>query len=229
MSARVKPVAPGLPVVVIRGQASPAAAAVATSDEDHVLIAALRRGDSWASTALVRKYQSRVERVVAGALGIDSETTDVIQDVFMRVLHNIHQLKDPSALPSWISSLAVFTARALIRKRRRWRWIRFLDPQEVPDAPAASHDHEGAATMRAVYAAIDTLPADERLAFTLRFVSEMELTEVAAACQVSLATIKRRLSRAEARFAAAAAASPLLRQRLEKPVRFAPTDGKHVP
>jgi len=207
--------------------AAPALSVVATaSDDDHALVAALKRGDSWARTALVRKYQARVERVVAGALGIDSELADVIQDVFISVLRNVDQVKDPTALPAWISSLAVFTARALIRKRRRWRWIRFLDPKDVPEEPAASHDHEGAATVRAVYAAIDTLPADERLAFTLRFVSELELTEVAAACRVSLATIKRRLARAEARFAAAAVTSPLLRQRLENPGRFALTDGR---
>jgi RNA polymerase sigma-70 factor (ECF subfamily) len=191
-----------------------------SADTDQALVEALRREEPWARAALVRKYHQRVERLVAAALGIDSELADVVQDVFVRVLRGVHQLKDPAALPSWISSLAVFTARGLIRKRRRWRWIRFLAPEEVPEATATEHDHEGAATLRAVYAAIDTLPADERLAFTLRFVSELELTEVASACRVSLATIKRRLTRAEAHFSGAAASSPLLRQRLRDGGRF---------
>jgi len=191
------------------------------SDTDEALVAALQREEAWARTALVHKYHQRVERLVAGALGIDSELADVVQDVFVRVLRNVHQLKDPAALPSWISSLAVFTARGVIRKRRRWRWIRFLAPEEVPEAPAAEHDHEGAATIRAVYAVIETLPPDERLAFTLRFVSELELTEVASACRVSLATIKRRLARAEAHFGSAAVSSPLLRHRLRGGGRFA--------
>lgn len=195
------------------------------ADSDEALIAALQRGEAWARTALVHKYHPRVERIVAGALGIDSELADVVQEVFLRVLCNIRQLKDPTALPSWISSLAVFTARGLIRKRRRWRWIRFLAPEDVPEAPAPAHDHEGAATMRAVYAVIDTLPADERMAFTLRFVSGLELTEIAIACRVSLATIKRRLSRAETHFGAAAATSPLLRQRLKGGGRFADAVG----
>lgn len=198
------------------------------SDSDHDLVQALRRGDSWAPTALVRKYHPKVERLVAGALGIDSELSDVVQDVFLSVLKNVHQLKDPAALPGWIASLAVFTARGQIRKRRRWRWIRFLAPEDVPEAPSAGHDHEGSATMRAVYQAIDTLPEDERMAFTLRFVAEMELTEVAAACRVSLATIKRRLSRAETRFAAAAGESSLLRERLSRSDRFT-SDGNRNP
>ena len=190
------------------------------ADGDLALVEALRRDEPWARTALVRKYHPKVERLVAGALGIDPDLADVVQDVFVRVIHNLHQLKDPAALPGWISSLAVFTARGLIRKRRRWRWIKFQAPEDLPESPTLGHDYEGAATMRAVYGVIETLPSDERLAFTLRFVSGLELSEVATACRVSLATIKRRLSRAEARFAKAAETSPLLQQRLQRGGRF---------
>jgi RNA polymerase sigma-70 factor (ECF subfamily) len=189
-------------------------------ESDAELVQALRRGDQRACAALVRRYHPKVQRLVAGALGVDGDLMDVVQDVFVSVLKNIHQLKDPGALPGWIASLAVFTARGHIRRRRRWRWIRFLAPEEVPELPLAAHDAEGTATLRAVYQVIDTLPTDERLAFSLRFVAELDLTEVAASCQVSLATIKRRLARAEARFLAAADKSSLLRARLERGDRF---------
>jgi RNA polymerase sigma-70 factor (ECF subfamily) len=42
----------------------------------------------------------------------------------------------------------------------------------------------------------------------------MQLTEVAAACRVSLATVKRRLARAEKRFVDAAKDHPALSERL---------------
>ena len=41
---------------------------------------------------------------------------------------------------------------------------------------------------------------DERIAFSLRRLDGMELKEIAHACGCSLATIKRRLARAEKRF-----------------------------
>ena len=209
------------------------AAAAGPADAEQLLLEALRRGDPGAAATLVHKYQKRVERLVAGALGVDADLPDVVQDAFVSIIRNIHQVKDPAALPSWVASLAVFTARGHIRKRRRWRWIRFLAPEDVPELPRTGHDHEGAATIRAVYVAIDSLPADDRLAFTLRYMSELELTEVAAACRVSLATIKRRLTRAEARFKEVAVSSPLLRQRLENGGRFGSVasrvDGKQVP
>ena len=186
----------------------------ASALDDRALVEALRRDEPWARTALVEKYEAHIERVVAGALGLDPDLADIIQDVFVRVLEGIHQLKDPAALRGWIGTLAVFTARGHIRRRRRWRWIRFLAPQDVPEMPAAPHNPEASATMRAMYRVLDALPADERMVFTLRFMSELELTEVAAACRVSLATIKRRLARAEARFQEVAQQEPLLSDRL---------------
>ena len=52
----------------------------------------------------------------------------------------------------------------------------------------------------AVYAILREMPAEERIPFALRRVDGMALGEVAAACGVSLATIKRRIRRAEERF-----------------------------
>lgn len=183
-------------------------------------VEALRVGDPRARELLVERYMPLVERLVAGALGVDSDLTDVVQDVFVRVLEGVHKLKDPSALPRWIASLAVFTARGRIRRKRRWRWIRFVAPETLPEVPVRQADGDTRMAVRATYRALDMLPTDERLAFTLRFVAEMELTEVAAACQVSLATIKRRLSRAEARFLAAAQESAVLRDRLDRGGRW---------
>jgi RNA polymerase sigma-70 factor (ECF subfamily) len=193
----------------------PAASAL----DDRALVEALRRDEPWARAALVEKYEPHIERVVAGALGLDPDLADIIQDVFVRVLEGIHQLKDPAALRGWIGTLAVFTARGHIRRRRRWRWIRFLAPQDVPEVPAAPHNPEATATMRAMYRVLDSLPAEERLVFTLRFMAELELTEVAASCGVSLATVKRRLSRAETKFHEAAIIDPLLSDRISGRVR----------
>jgi RNA polymerase sigma-70 factor (ECF subfamily) len=64
------------------------------------------------------------------------------------------------------------------------------------------------------------LPVDDRIAFSLRFIEGLELTEVARACGVSLNTIKRRLDRAERRFVALAAREPSLREWLDQGARW---------
>jgi RNA polymerase sigma-70 factor (ECF subfamily) len=87
----------------------------------------------------------------------------------------------------------------------------------------AAPQGETSEAVRATYAILAKFPADERLAFSLRFVSEMQLTEVADACGVSLATVKRRLARAEKRFVEAAKSHPALSDRMARGGRWGET------
>lgn len=70
------------------------------------------------------------------------------------------------------------------------------------------------------YKILERFSAEDRVTFALRFIEGMELREVAEACRVSLATIKRRLSRAERQFIAAAAADPVLSSWIQKGDRW---------
>jgi RNA polymerase sigma-70 factor (ECF subfamily) len=202
------------------GGSGPGTASSNPLPDNAALVAALIRGEPGAWTELVDRFGPDVERLVAGALGVDADLADIVQDVFVRVIERIHQLRDPGALKGWIASVAVFAARGHIRKRRRWRWIRFLAPADIPDVPATTASPENHALVHSTYKLLDTLPDNERMAFSLRFVAEMELTEVAAACGVSLATIKRRLARAEIHFVEGARRDPALNERIERGERW---------
>ena len=61
--------------------------------------------------------------------------------------------------------------------------------------------HEGAlanlAETALVYQVLEALPVEEQLAFSLRFIAELQLGECAEALGVSLATAKRRIRRAD--------------------------------
>jgi RNA polymerase sigma-70 factor (ECF subfamily) len=104
-----------------------------------------------------------------------------------------------------------------VRRAYEHRRARKRLPVELTTEPEApSGDPVAALEVRRVYALLEQLDEDDRAAFVLRRLDGMELTETADACGVSLATIKRRISRAEERFRALAAADPLLRGRLER-------------
>jgi RNA polymerase sigma-70 factor (ECF subfamily) len=80
----------------------------------------------------------------------------------------------------------------------------------MPVAEANNADPEVLEALRCLYEILEKLPAELRIPFSLRFVDKMELTEVAEACDCSLATIKRRISKAERRFVLHARREPAL-------------------
>lgn len=167
--------------------------------DDDALVAALRKGEAGAADALFDRYGVYVRRIVARILGPDPEIIDTVHDVFVAALESAHRLADAGVLRSWLTSIAVFTARTRIRRRQRWR--RFFvawtesDAEQVAWAPADAR-HE----LRATYRVLDGMGVDERIVFALRYIEEMQLTEVAAALSTSLSTAKRRLSRAQEQF-----------------------------
>ena len=164
---------------------------------------------------LVERYGGYVERLLMRVVGADAELPDLMQDVFVRAISNLKELRDPAAVKQWLGSLAINTAHVWIRRRRlRRRWVRFDSPQELPEPPATVAGLEVNLMLRRTYQILDSLPADERIAFALRFVDGMDLREIAEISGVSLATIKRRIGKAETRFLEVARQDPLLREQV---------------
>jgi RNA polymerase sigma-70 factor (ECF subfamily) len=144
-----------------------------------------------------------VERVITRVIGFDRELSDIVQDAFVNAISSLHTLKDGGALRPWLAQVATRTARKVLRTRSRRRWLRlFVDQEDEKSAERATSgtDLSTLRALAAVYAVLEELPADEHIAFALRFIEGMEIAEVAAACRVSLSTAKRRLQRAERRF-----------------------------
>lgn len=175
--------------------------ALPIAETDTALVMALCAGRRDARAALFDRYGLHVERVLLRVMGPDSELADLLQDVFVAAFESIHKLKDPLALRSWLLGIAINKAHKRIRKRQRWRFIRFTAPECIPEIESHGAPSEVRRALQATYAILDSLPAEERVAFALRFIEGMDLRQIAEACEISLATVKRRLGRAQKRFA----------------------------
>jgi RNA polymerase sigma-70 factor, ECF subfamily len=184
--------------------------------DNYALVAGIRRGDPAAATAFFEQYRGLVERTLVRILGFDSELADAVQETFVRALGSSRLLRDPQALSSWMMRIAVFTATDLIRRRHRRRWLHlFAEVEDVGERAsdmllAGEPDVEVRRALTDAYAVLESLPVKERVAFSLRRMEGLELKEVARACGCSLATIKRRLVRAETHFLARAQKYPAL-------------------
>ncbi len=190
--------------------------------DDHALVTGLRAGETWARAAFFDRYAPDVERILRRILGreVHTDMADLVHDTFVQALASFDNLRDSGALRGWMQSIAAHTAYRTIRSRRVRRWLRFWEPEQIPDVPTDDVDPAVREAYRRTYLVLDRLPADERVAFALRHIEGMELGQLAETCGVSLSTIKRRLSRAEGRFKRAAERDDVLRAWIEEGDRW---------
>jgi RNA polymerase sigma-70 factor, ECF subfamily len=167
-----------------------------------------------AGIILYDRYAGSVERILLGVLGPDQELQDVLQETFLQAYRRIHTLDDAECLGAWLRSIAVFCARCLIRKRSRRRWLAYFDA--VPEVGAPPPDREIAEASRATFAVLSGLPEVERVVFSLRYMNELPIGEIALATDLSLSTVKRKLASAEQRFCARAKNFPALHPWIER-------------
>jgi RNA polymerase sigma-70 factor, ECF subfamily len=179
-------------------------------ESDGALVAAIRAGERAGGAALYDRHHTYVRRVLMRVIGPDGSLEDLVQDVFVAAIEAIDRLEDPNALRSWLAGISVNLARVELRRRSRGAWLRFLPGYVVPEVAAVTSSPELDEAVRAAYHVMQRLHVDERIAFALRFIEGMELTEVASLCATSLATIKRRLASARKKFESMAGTYPEL-------------------
>jgi RNA polymerase sigma-70 factor (ECF subfamily) len=170
--------------------------------------------------ALYDRYAVQVRLTLRSILGPDDEIPDLLQEVFIRALDRIGKLREVDRLGSWLTSMAVFVGRAQIRVRSRRRWLRVFSPESTRSRQLEQPPSDARRAMREIYVILDRMPIDQRMVFVLRHFHGARLAEAAEACDTSLATVKRRLARAEARFLAAVRRQPGLAQWLQEGTRW---------
>jgi RNA polymerase sigma-70 factor (ECF subfamily) len=191
--------------------------------DDAALVAAVRAGHPGARAEFFNRFAPQIERIITHVIGFDRELSDILQETFTNAVASLNQLESPAALKPWLFRIAAMAARKTLRSRSRRSWLRFFsdaDDEAHHEPLTGMADPDDVRGVNAVYAILDELPTDERVAFALRFIEGMELTEVATASGVSLATVKRRLKHTESRFVAAAQRDPTLSEWLERNSRW---------
>ena len=184
------------------------------------MIQALRAGHPGAAAVFYDQHAGHVHRALRSALGSDDDVPDLLQEVFIRALEHIGKLRDLDRVRSWLTGIAIFVAREQIRLRSRRSWLRVFSPEQTRPRHHDQPSSEARLALREVYEVLDRMPIDERMAFVLRFIEGMSLPDAAEACETSLATFKRRLTRAEHRFIEAARRRPTLELWLEEGTRW---------
>jgi RNA polymerase sigma-70 factor, ECF subfamily len=164
--------------------------------DDADLVRAFSEGESWAARAIWNRHAPMVYRLLERALGPNGEAEDLTQDVFLRTFSNLPTLRNLEALRSFIYSVALRTLKWELRRRRVRRILRLSDSGQLPDLPVRGVDSESRQLLSRFYGLLEQLRVNDRTAFVLRHMEGLKLEQIADQMGVSLATVKRWVSRA---------------------------------
>jgi RNA polymerase sigma-70 factor (ECF subfamily) len=142
-----------------------------------------------------RRYAAYVAATAHRLLGGDEEVDDTVQEVFVIAVRGLKSVRDPGAVKGWLACIAVRVVRRRLRMRRARKWVGFDTPVALDPADWAASPEQRTLLLQ-VYRMLDSLPANERIAWTLRYLQGERLEDVAAQCGCSLATAKRRIAAA---------------------------------
>jgi RNA polymerase sigma-70 factor (ECF subfamily) len=175
--------------VGLTGARRPAAVPV----DDEVLVERSSRGDEQAFAALYRRYARYVAGVAYRLMGDTLELDDIVQETFVAASSRLHQLKDGSSVRSWLMTIAVRRVNRRLAARQRRRWL----GQEIDREFETVSDQRVRAELDELYDVLDRMPARLRVPWVLARIEGEALGEVAKICNISLATVKRRVAQAE--------------------------------
>ena len=164
--------------------------------DDTALARAGMIGQAWAQREIWSRFAPMVFAFLRRALSARHDHEDLLQEVFLRVFPRLQSLENPAALRSFVYSFAIRVVREELRRHRiRSKFAAFFPgPAAEPSVPHV--DFESRELLRRVQAALDHMRGRKRAVFVLRRFDGMELAEIAASLDLSLATVKRDLEKA---------------------------------
>jgi RNA polymerase sigma-70 factor, ECF subfamily len=185
-------------------------------ESDAAIVACLRNDPERGRMLLYDRYGLEIDRRLSRLLGPDPELADLLHDVFVTAITSIATLRDENALGGWLVGIAVFKVRRLLRRRKIRRIVALVSPFDLDSRVALTPSLEVCDAVRQTYRVLSRLPTEDRIAFVLRRIDGMELNAIAQVTRVSLATVKRRISRAQSAFVELARQNEALAEWLEQ-------------
>jgi len=171
--------------------------------DENQAIAQSQRGSTAAFNQLVAAYQSLLFNTAYRILGDSDAAADATQEAFISAYQGVKAFRGGS-FKAWLLRIVTNACYDQLRRKQR-RPTTSLDallvadeePSGLPSTPDGPEDH----TLRRelhhqVQQGLLTLPPEQRTVLILSDVQGLSYEEIAEVTQVSLGTVKSRLSRA---------------------------------
>jgi RNA polymerase sigma-70 factor (ECF subfamily) len=184
------------------------ASAIGARDLEGAIVAELKAGSEDAYAWLIGEFHQPIHSLVYRILTDPADAADTTQEVFLKVFRGMKHFHGQSSLKTWIYRIAVHEAS----NRRRW-WFRHkaketsMEPLDnTPESSSvraalidesqspfdcAAHEEVRARVERE----LRRIPEPYRSTVILRDLEDMSYEEIAEVLEISLGTVKSRLTR----------------------------------
>jgi RNA polymerase sigma-70 factor (ECF subfamily) len=176
-------------------------------EDEPILVAAAKKGDTAAFEELVHRYESKIFRLTNNITHNREDAEDAMQDAFLKAYAHLDSFQGDSRFYTWLVRIAANEALMRLRKRRPNQFS--LDepietenesdllPREIVDwRPNPEKEYSDAERRKIVSEFIQTLEPDYRVVLVLRDIEDLSTQETADTLGLSVTAVKSRLLRA---------------------------------
>lgn len=174
-------------------------------EDEHLLVAAAKRGDAGAFEELVNRYEAKIFRLTMNITRNREDAEDAMQEAFLKSFAHLKDFQGDSRFYTWLVRIAANEALMRLRKRRPNLFSldepiegdEDLMPRELEDWGPSPEQRFAQTEMREILSeVIDKLEPDFRIVFVLRDLEELSTEETAKTLGISVPAVKSRLLRA---------------------------------
>jgi RNA polymerase sigma factor (sigma-70 family) len=161
--------------------------------QSELLVIRCQLGERAAFDELIERWHARLWQYARRLTGSDETADDAVQDVWLRVLRGIGQLRDGAKLRPWLFGIARRVLMDRLRERYSAPNESPLDLANLAATEPADIAHDDIEVMEHE---IERLPVIDREVVVLFYLQQLSLNEIADIAGVPVGTVKSRLHRA---------------------------------
>jgi RNA polymerase sigma-70 factor, ECF subfamily len=186
------------------------------AEPSPALVKRAQAGDRAALSELVQSQQTYVYSIAMSLMHNPADAADMTQEAFVRLMRSLGTYRGETKFTTWLYRLV--TNICLDGLRRRGRPIESLDEpistrsgddtqtagERLADSDRWTQPEEELALRESaaeVRAALDALPAAQRLALTMHYFEDLRYEDIAEAMGLPLNTVKSHIRRGKERLA----------------------------
>lgn len=146
---------------------------------------------------LVRRYESLIFGFCHRSIGSIDDAEEICQDAFLRIFHKIHQFEGRSSFKTWLFRIVVnlcSSRKAALAKRRTRSEIVTEELTNRAHSDSMAHSLEDLSDN--LQEAMNRLDEKNREIILMKYVSGLQLDEIAAILSLKISATKMRLYRA---------------------------------